>query len=174
MCVQRACVRQSYFRIVLGLFQPNSPQMFLICQTRIISNYWKHLFWLPRAVLCCILCNRSCGFCRRMGSKSLLKARKKKKPCSQNFLQEEEKRELTEIFPIPSPWKRKKQGWRWRDEGWKQMRRSESDAGRDSSFLIWQQSNQDYGLNMYRKTEGLLLNNSRHNLFLKKSSLKSK
>lgn len=116
---QCVCVRQSYFRIVLGLFQSNSPQMFLICQTHIISNYWKHLFWLPRAVLCGILCNRSCGCSRRIGSKSLLKAsKKKKKPRSQTFLSEEEKEELTELFPISSHWKEREsetlemKGWR--------------------------------------------------------------
>lgn len=82
---QCVCVRQSYFRIVLGLLQSNSPQMLLICQTHIISNYWKHLFWLPRAVLCGILCNRSCGCSRRIGSKSLLKASKKKKAPQSDF-----------------------------------------------------------------------------------------
>lgn len=125
---QCVCVSQSYFRIVLGLFQSNSPQMVLICQTHIISNYWKHLFWLPRAVLRGILCNRSCGCCKRIGSKSLLKGRKKKKkkPCSQTFLKEGEKTERTEIFPVE---KREKARSRSEDDGmkalgWKQMRRS--------------------------------------------------
>lgn len=37
VCI-KACVRQTYFKIVLGLFQSNSPQMLQNCQTH-ISNY---------------------------------------------------------------------------------------------------------------------------------------
>lgn len=156
---QCVCVRQSYFRIVLGLLQSNSPQMFLICQTHIISNYWKHLFWLPRAVLCGILCNRSCGCSKRIGSKSLLKASKKKKksPAVRLSWPKKRKRSSQKYSPSRRIERREKaRRWRWRDEdAWMETDEAiwwvESDTGRDSSFLIRWQWNQDQYVNIYRQ-----------------------